>query len=163
MGQHERLESLLRRYVEHEILQGEALDPVEICRDSPELLQPLREHIEEYERLQGDLKQIGESSVATGVGTRPGAPEAGALPLGQVLGERYQIRELLGQGAVGQVWRAFDLKLQVEVALKAIRIEAGAGTEATELLRREVRVARARSSPRTSAGSSTFRRSASSS
>jgi len=38
---------------------------------------------------------------------------------GQVLGERYQIRSQLGRGGMGEVWRAFDLKLRVEMALKA--------------------------------------------
>ena len=39
---------------------------------------------------------------------------------GQVLGKRYRIRSLLGRGGMGEVWRASDLKLRVDVALKAL-------------------------------------------
>jgi WD40 repeat protein/tRNA A-37 threonylcarbamoyl transferase component Bud32 len=66
---------------------------------------------------------------------------------GRVLGERYQIRELLGRGGMGEVFRAFDLKLRVEVALKAVRPEQVESERARELLRREVRSAREVVSP----------------
>lgn len=67
--------------------------------------------------------------------------------VGQVLAERYEIRELLGHGGMGQVWRAYDLKLRVEVALKALVRSGMAEERGRELLRREVRLAREVVSP----------------
>ena len=62
----------------------------------------------------------------------------------QVIGERYEIVERLGRGHSGEVWRAYDLKLRVDVALKSVRRTT---PEALEALRREVRAAREVVSP----------------
>ena len=70
----------------------------------------------------------------------------GAAP-GRLLGNRYQIRELLGRGGMGEVHRAFDLKLRVDVALKAVRPGQAWDERARDLLRREVRAAREVLSP----------------
>ena len=65
-----------------------------------------------------------------------GLPE-GLLAPGQVLGDRYQIKSQLGRGGMGEVWRAFDLKLRVEVALKALLPDLFKNERRREMLFRE--------------------------
>ena len=71
----------------------------------------------------------------------------GFFHVGQVLGDRYEILEMLGRGGMGEVWRAFDLKLRVEVGLKALREDLFQSERRLELLRQEVRAAREVVSP----------------
>ncbi len=79
--------------------------------------------------------------------TKEVAAPAGALAPGQLLGSRYRVNRLLGRGGMGEVWHAYDLKLQVDVALKSILSERFPGERGLELLRREVRAAREVISP----------------
>jgi serine/threonine protein kinase len=48
---------------------------------------------------------------------------------------------------MGEVWRAFDLKLRVDVALKSVRAERLPGKRGQEVRRQEVRAAREVVSP----------------
>ncbi len=56
--------------------------------------------------------------------SRPAVAEV--LSVGSVLG-RFELRQLLGQGAQSTVWRAFDPRMEREVAIKVLR--RGAGTD----------------------------------
>lgn len=72
---------------------------------------------------------------------------ADSIAPGRVLSNRFRIRSHLGRGGMGDVWRAFDLKLRVDVALKALKPELVAAAGALESLRAEVRMARQIVSP----------------
>ena len=47
----ERIEALLGHYVEQRLVHGVIVDPRKLCQDEPQLLEPLRECIREYEQL----------------------------------------------------------------------------------------------------------------
>ncbi|MCB5180370.1 serine/threonine-protein kinase [Streptomyces antimicrobicus] len=62
----------------------------------------------------------------------------------RIVGDRYQLATVLGQGGMGQVWTAYDQRLDRRVAVKLLRPDkvAGPGTVAEELRRRFVRECR---------------------
>ena len=77
---------------------------------------------------------------------RSGAPAAGPhgdrpLTSGTILGERYRIDAVLGFGGMGVVYRARDLKLDLDMALKRIRPDR-MSAERRETLRREIILSR---------------------
>ncbi|WP_030262222.1 serine/threonine-protein kinase [Streptomyces violens] len=63
---------------------------------------------------------------------------------GRVIGERYELSALLGQGGMGQVWIAYDRRLDRRVGVKLLRPDRLAGAPDAEELRhrfaRECRV-----------------------
>ncbi|MBL8113291.1 MAG: protein kinase, partial [Acidobacteria bacterium] len=76
-----------------------------------------------------------------------GAPQGAGLAPGTVLAGRYRIAGLLGRGGMGEVYRAEDLVLGQDVALKFLSKELETDPDALERLLSEVRNARQISHP----------------
>jgi serine/threonine protein kinase len=97
------------------------------------------------------LSRESESPTREGLGGKPpsaagdatSATAAAEVPhsSGSVLGGRYRIEQVLGFGGMGVVYRARDLKLDSEIALKRIRPDRFS-PERRETLRREIILAR---------------------
>lgn len=85
---------------------------------------------------------LSGATVLAGAGSRPDSGEARRFEPGSVVNHRYRIVALLGQGGMGEVYRADDLKLGQSVALKFL--PRGLETDADRLRRLldEVRTAR---------------------
>ncbi len=68
-------------------------------------------------------------------------PDAGAEPGLPAVIDRYVVRELLGKGLFGAVYRAFDPRLERDVALKVLRPEMMTSPQAVERFLREAKSA----------------------
>jgi len=87
-----------------------------------------------------------EAAATLPVGARSGAsvqpgPSTSIRP-GSVLGDRYEILEHLGAGAMGTVFKARDRKLDDIVALKMLPAAVLADAENLERMKSEIRIAR---------------------
>ncbi|RME27931.1 MAG: hypothetical protein D6806_03750, partial [Deltaproteobacteria bacterium] len=81
---------------------------------------------------------------------RPGTNPRGPRPLlyaGQVIGDRFEILAMLGEGGMGQVFRAKDRSLDEEVALKFIHPKLATDPEVVEQFKTEVKLARSITHP----------------
>ncbi len=82
------------------------------------------------------------SSERASTGTVTLKTPAHILGLGSVFAGRYQIIEELGKGGMGRVFRALDLRLQEEVALKIIKPEIASDRETIDRFGNELKLAR---------------------
>jgi tetratricopeptide (TPR) repeat protein/TolB-like protein len=72
---------------------------------------------------------------------------ARALEPGRTLFERFEIIEFLGAGGLGEVYRAFDLRQLIFVALKTLKPALAGDAAAIDMLRNELNTARAVTHP----------------
>jgi eukaryotic-like serine/threonine-protein kinase len=64
------------------------------------------------------------------------------LPPGMVIGSRYQVLQILGEGGMGAVYKAKDLELNRVIALKVIRPELASNPEIVQRFKQELILAR---------------------
>jgi CheY-like chemotaxis protein len=72
----------------------------------------------------------------------PLAVDGGNLHTGERLGQRYEILGVLGRGGMGTVYRARDLELEEEIAIKTLRPEFVTDATLLERFKDEIRLAR---------------------
>jgi len=120
----------------------------DLARSFDHMMKELRDKEQLVEYLQSaaertiPLATVGGPE-ATVVPRAPRPSITGVLDAGQVLGDRYEVKALLGQGGMGMVYRAFDRQLGETVALKTLRPELVAADSTTlERFKQEIRLAR---------------------
>lgn len=91
--------------------------------------------------------ETGAGPSSDSAATQTGHSARSELRTGEVLGGRFRIESLIGIGGMGVVYRAFDLSLEIEVALKLLRPELARRPEAFRNFRQELLLARQVSSP----------------
>jgi eukaryotic-like serine/threonine-protein kinase len=93
-----------------------------------------------------DMMQTSGGAATQRIETVPTAVRAVVgeqLRPGALFAGRYEVKEILGAGGMGVVYRAFDRELQEPVAIKTLKPEAMAGgTAALERFKQEIRLAR---------------------
>jgi serine/threonine protein kinase len=99
-------------------------------------------------RLRSRVRELRqEIDAARGVRSEAEVFDGGQLEAGVTLAERYEIIELIGHGGMGAVYRARDLELEEDVAVKLLRPEFVSDPESLERFKTEIRLARRISHP----------------
>jgi HAMP domain-containing protein len=107
------------------------------------LLGDLREKQALVDFLQNPVEGATLPLQAATLKMRAGRGEIPTLEPGRLLGNRYEIKEVLGEGGMGMVYKAADRELGDIVAIKTLRPEMlKADPEALNRFRSEIRLAR---------------------
>jgi serine/threonine protein kinase/tetratricopeptide (TPR) repeat protein len=93
--------------------------------------------------VDANVKFVGPTrpARATGAGPVRAQASAPAMQPGDVLGGRYEILQLLGEGGMGSVYKAMDRELDRPVALKLIRPELAANPSILARFKQELLLA----------------------
>jgi GAF domain-containing protein len=86
-------------------------------------------------------KRAAESGLAVNVigseATTQAAGGAHGIAIGSVVDNKYRVEEIVGQGGMGAVFRAWDVRLERSVAIKVVRAELLSAPESRVRFRRE--------------------------
>ncbi len=117
--------------------------PDERQRVLSELDPLLRKEAESLLQNHEAASQLLTKPVVTGdLLAQIGMSEARCFRTGDRIGDRYEIREFVGAGGMGEVYQAYDEHLRVLIALKTVRLDLALDSKLTERFRTEVQCAR---------------------
>lgn len=120
------------KLIEHWYL--EALNVEESVREAW-----VEENVPEEDGVRDTVRQMLGTLEDSRLDSRPGASNSAGGLEGQVLGE-FQLLEVIGRGAMGTVYRAIQVPLDREVAVKVLAL-SGAIEELSTRFRREAKIA----------------------
>ncbi len=89
----------------------------------------------------GPARPQGSAAAASGAAGRDRVSASQALEPGSELGPRFRIEFLIGQGGMGQVYKAYDKELGRVIALKVLRPELTSDPAATQRFKQELLLA----------------------
>jgi serine/threonine protein kinase len=126
------LESRLARFIEHHVLHGTELSIDQLCRDRPDLADPLGALVRRYLSITARLDSAGDSADGNSSAGSASATVAITDPRSQALPqfEGFQTIERIGAGGMGEVYKLKDLRLDRIVAAKVIRADRRASVRA---------------------------------
>src|SRR5277367_6032211 len=78
---------------------------------------------------------------------RPGRASGPKLEADPDFGPRYKVLGKVGEGGMGEVFRAYDTELRAEIALKIVRTDRSDAEASLARFRREIALARRVTSP----------------
>jgi serine/threonine protein kinase/tetratricopeptide (TPR) repeat protein len=113
------------------------------CGDDPELLAEVDDLLRADEAADGFLSNsllLAGLPSNTETLTKSALPDR--LPTGAIVSGRFEIRQFLGQGGMGQVYEARDTELDVCVALKTINPAISSDELALSRFKKEVQLTR---------------------
>ncbi|UCF39867.1 MAG: protein kinase [Gemmatimonadota bacterium] len=96
------------------------------------------------DRLRNQVEDLRREieSAREGTASSAGQLDHANLPTSERFADRYEITAALGQGAMGAVYRARDLELEEEIAIKTLRPELVVDPMLIERFKTEIRLAR---------------------
>ena len=143
----------LRRLVEmtREVAEGRYSSSIEISSKDEigELAGAFQGMLAELREKQRLVEFLGSSTTVVRTQIVPsgtGVPVS-RLATGGLLAGRYEIRQQLGEGGMGVVYRAYDRELKELVAIKTLRPELVGDATLLERFKQEIRLARQISHP----------------
>src|SRR5215471_5073035 len=92
--------------------------------------------------LAGSTETTPSSSFTQAPPAAPSAATPAVIEVGSVVGNRFEILQLLGEGGMGAVYKAHDRELEKDVALKLIRAELASNPEILQRFKQEIILAR---------------------